>query len=152
MNTDFVIKRTNSNHKDFAVLTRQLDMDLFRRYESVQATYDAFNKIESIDTVILAYHNDRPVGCGCFKTFSRDTVEVKRMFVVEAYRGKGISKKILKALEDWAGELGFSKAILETGTKQMEAMGLYQAFGYKKIDNYGPYKEMVFSVCYEKEI
>lgn len=152
MDNDITLKRTDSDNKDFAQLIRQLDKDLYNRYESVQAAYDAYNKIESIDTVIIAYHNNQPVGCGCFKTYSRDAVEMKRMFVGENFRGKGISKKILKALEVWASELGFSRAILETGTKQQEAIGLYQKSGYKQIENYGQYKDMIFSICYEKEI
>ena len=74
------------------------------------------------------------------------------MFVHLDYRGKGISKTVLNELEKWAQDNGFKKAILETGTKQFEAIGLYQKSGYKKIDNYGQYAGIETSVCMLKEL
>ena len=74
------------------------------------------------------------------------------MYVDIGYRGFGISKKILGELENWANELGFKYAILETGIEQPEAIGLYKKSGYQTIDNYGQYKGMDSSVCMKKQI
>ena len=87
-----------------------------------------------------------------FKEFDADTVEIKRMFVSTEKRGKGISKHILNELEKWAAELGYTKFILETGVKQLEAIGLYNRFGYKQIENYGQYIGKPLSVCMSKEL
>lgn len=152
MNSEITIKRTQSSNEDFNNLILQLDNDLCARYQSAQAAYDKHNKIEAINTVIIAYDNGRPIGCGCFKNYNSETIEIKRMFVTDCYRGMGISKLILKELENWAKELGFSKAILETGTKQSEAIGLYKRSGYNRITNYGQYIDLLTSVCFYKNL
>jgi GNAT superfamily N-acetyltransferase len=152
MDSKINIKRTQSSNEDFNNLIVLLDSDLYSRYKNAQSDYDKHNKIESIETVIVAYDNGKPIGCGCFKNFNSDTVEIKRMFLTANYRGMGISKLILKELENWAKDLGFSKAILETGIKQYEAIGLYEKVGYARIDNYGQYKDIMTSLCFEKKL
>jgi putative acetyltransferase len=152
MDPNISIIRTQSSNDDFRDLVFQLDKDLYNRYQSIQNVYDKLNKIESIDTVVVAYVNGQPIGCGCFREFVSKTVEIKRMFVKSDYRGLGISKLILIDLENWAKDLGFSKAILETGIKQPEAIGLYEKTGYLLVANYGQYKNIRTSVCFEKTL
>ena len=152
MDPKICIKRTQSSNDDFRDLVIQLDKDLYNRYQNIQDVYDRLNKIESIDNVIVAYVNGQPIGCGCFKEFDSKTVEIKRIFVLSDYRGLGISKLILSDLENWARDLGFSKAILETGIKQPEAIGLYKKTGYLLIANYGQYKNIPTSICFEKPL
>ena len=74
------------------------------------------------------------------------------MFVLPEHRGKGIAQHILLELENWAKELDYSSCILETGKKQVEAIGLYQKAGYHIISNYGQYIGMENSICMQKEI
>jgi putative acetyltransferase len=144
--------RCNSNNNDFRSLIQQLDSDLDSRYGEVQKQYNTHNQIDFIDTVIVAIENQIPVGCGCFKKFDNNTVEIKRMFVKSDYRGKGIASRILSELEHWAKELGYEQSILETGIKQVEAIGLYQKTGYQIIPNYGQYIGNNNSVCMKKVI
>jgi GNAT superfamily N-acetyltransferase len=127
-------------------------MELNANYGELQAEYDKYNKIESIDTVIVAYSENIPVGCGCYKKYDAATVEIKRMFVNKANRGKGISKMIIKELENWAKENNYKSAVLETGLKQKEAISLYQRSGYQIIDNYGQYIGNSNSICIRKEL
>ena len=94
--------------------------------------------------------DDVPVGCGAIKEFATDMMEVKRMFVKQEYRGKGIAGKILAELETWAFEMGYSKCVLETGKRQVEAVALYMKSGYRIIPNYGQYIGMDNSLCFEK--
>lgn len=147
-----IIKRTQSTDKYFNSMIAQLDDDLNHRYQSTQSKYDKYNKIDLIDTVIVAFDGENPVGCGCFKKYNNETVEIKRIFVTPDYRGRKISRLILEELEKWAKELGYSKALLETGSKQSEAIGLYTKSGYAKIENYGQYKDFPNSLCFEKRI
>lgn len=72
------------------------------------------------------------------------------MFVLKEERGNGYSKEILKNLEKWALELGYKKAVLETGKNQREALGLYERCKYKKVENYGPYIGKEHSVWFAK--
>lgn len=146
------IIRTTSDHPDFRSLVILLDQDLLQRYQDVQAEYDKHNKIEQNNTVVVAYWSEMPVGCGCFKPFGGDTVEIKRMFVKSELRGKGIATKILAALCTWAYELQFRKAVLETAARQPEAIHLYKKAGFEVIPNYPPYTTMELSMCMQKHL
>ena len=147
-----LIKRCNSKNPDFRSLIYGLDLELNSRYGQLQAEYNKYNKIESINTVVVAYIEGTPVGCGCYKKYDATTVEIKRMFVNKAFRGQGISKMILRELEAWAKEDNYESAILETGVKQTEAIGLYQKSGYNGIENYGQYIGNTNSVCMQKKL
>lgn len=144
------IKRTNSDDADFQNLVRDLDKELAIRDGDEHTFYAQFNKIDKIKYVVVAYENETAVGCGAIKTFNEISMEVKRMFVPDNQRNKGIATIVLKELEAWASELKFSKCVLETGLKQPEAIRLYEKNGYAKIPNYGQYIGMDNSVCFEK--
>jgi GNAT superfamily N-acetyltransferase len=144
------VKRCTNENQDFRQLVVLLDADLRATYGEEQAQYAPYNKIDFIETVVVAYEDGKPAGCGCFKEYDPETVEIKRMFVPHEKRGKGISKRVLSGLEKWAAELGYTKSILETGIRQHEAIGLYTGFGYKQIDNYGQYIGKPLSVCMSK--
>jgi GNAT superfamily N-acetyltransferase len=146
------IERVNSRHKDFIGLRRKLDAELQNRYGSQQSAYDKHNVIDSIITAIVGYIDEKPVACGCFKVIDDQTVEIKRMYVVDDFRKNGLAKIILQALEKWAAQLGYTIAILETGKGQPEAIGLYKKCGYVVTVNYGPYKGLDNSVCMKKII
>lgn len=149
MNT-ITLTKTNSDDPDFRKLIQELDADLRTRNGELMDIYDQLNVIEKIDTVVIAWLNGLAVGCGCFKPFDAESVEIKRMFVQSSGRGNGISALVLKTLEDWAHDLGFKYTVLETGSKQIEAQGLYQKAGYTSIDNYGPYVNLSDSFCFRK--
>jgi GNAT superfamily N-acetyltransferase len=144
------IIRTNSDNQDFIQLVKHLDADLAERDGKDHSFYAQFNKIDQIKSVVLAYENDKPVGCGAIKEYASDTMEIKRMYTAPESRGKGIASRILHELEVWASELSYEKCILETGKKQPEAIGLYKKNGYKIIPNYGQYAEIENSLCFEK--
>ncbi|MDX2361207.1 MAG: GNAT family N-acetyltransferase [Crocinitomicaceae bacterium] len=146
------IQRTDTTHKDFEQLERELDAYLKVVDGDDHAFYDQYNHLESIKHIVLAYFDEEPVGCGAFKEYSKDTIEIKRMFVNANFRGKGIATQLLFELEDWARELNFTTSLLETGKKQLEAVELYKSKGYTLIPNYGQYALIENSLCFEKQL
>ena len=142
--------RTNSDDQDFIELVKHLDADLAKRDGDDHPFYAQFNKIDKIKYVVIAYENDKPVGCGAMKEYTPNTMEIKRMYTLPESRGKGVGARVLAELEVWAAELSYEKCILETGKKQPEAIGLYKKNGYNIIPNYGQYAEIENSVCFEK--
>lgn len=142
--------RTNSNNSDFQKLVVQLDADLKIRDGDDHAFFSQYNKIDLIKHVVVAYENDVAIGCGAIKEYATDVMEIKRMFVLPNKRGQGIASIILKELESWAVELKYKKCILETGSKQPEAIQLYKKNNYLIIPNYGQYENVASSVCFEK--
>ena len=102
--------------------------------------------------MIIASNQENLVGCSAMKHYSDDTMEVKRMFVPLMERGKGIATSVLVKLACWATELGYKRCVLETGISQPEAIALYSKLGYIRIPNYGQYKNVATSVCFEKHL
>ncbi len=144
------IIRTDAVNPDFIYLVRLLNADLSIRDGEDHGFYMQYNKLESIKYVLVADENGEAVGCGAIREYAPGIMEVKRMFTHPDHRSKGIARKILSELEDWTRELKYEKCILETGIKQPEAIQVYQRSGYAITENYGQYKGVVNSVCFEK--
>jgi putative acetyltransferase len=144
--------RTYSGNADFVKLVHQLNEYLKIMDGEEHAFYSQYNGIESLKYVIVAYVNSEPVGCGAFKKFDDNRVEIKRMYTASEHRGIGVASKILKELESWSQEMSYSTSILETGKRQIEAVQFYKKNNYKIITNYGQYLGKENSLCFEKEL
>jgi len=145
---------TNGSNSDFIELCHGLDHFLNELVggEENRAGYIPYNQLDDIHNVIIAYDNDIPIGCAGFKKYNNECAEVKRVFIKQAYRGKGISIKLMEMLENTAKEQGYRCLILESGEPLVAAMALYRKIGYKVIPNYGQYKDMPDSICMKKEL
>lgn len=80
-----------------------------------------------------------------------DYAEIKRLFVLDRHRGKGLSNKIMCHLETELQNRGISLFRLETGIKQPEALGLYRKLGYRERGPFGSYVADPLSVFMEKQ-
>ncbi|MFH4966144.1 GNAT family N-acetyltransferase [Gaetbulibacter sp. M235] len=142
--------RTNSEDSDFINLVKDLDAFLKITDGDEHEFYNQYNNIDVIKHTVVAYFNGEPAGCGAFKMFEKDCVEIKRMFTNANFRGKGVASKILKELEVWAKELNYKSCILETGIRQTEAVAFYKKSNYTLIPNYGQYTNVSNSLCFKK--
>ncbi|GAB3276848.1 GNAT family N-acetyltransferase [Parasphingorhabdus pacifica] len=84
--------------------------------------------------------------------FENGDVELKRMYVVPEARGRGLSRVMLAELEAAAARAGCSRILLETGTRQPEAIALYRSSGYVEIAKFGAYQDDPESTCFAKWI
>jgi len=150
--TNVELLRTTSENTDFRSMVNALDEDLILRNGDTQKLYHQYNKIDHINHAVVVYAESKPIGCGCFKRFDDHTIEVKRMFVLPEMRGNHLAARLLEELENWAIEEGFSRAVLETGLRQVEGIRLYTRAGYILTENYGQYVGMADSICYRKEL
>jgi len=146
------LTRTTSDDAEFRELVRYLDQYLQIVDGEDHAFYDQYNQLDKINHVVVAYRDGVAVGCGAIKPLQDDIMEVKRMFVLPEYRGRGIAWAVLSELETWAHELNYAFCVLETGLKQTEAIRLYQKSGYVVIPNYGQYVGVENSICMQKAI
>jgi GNAT superfamily N-acetyltransferase len=92
------------------------------------------------------------IASGGINHINETTAEIKRMFVKKEFRGKGLSKLVLNALEEFIKEKGYKRIILETGGQQPEAISLYRKFGYTEIPCYGRHSLDPNSLCFGKDI
>ena len=146
------VTRTTSDNPDFEKLVIELDAVLAILDGEDHAFYAQFNKSSALKNAVIAYENETAVGIGAYKEYDSETVEMKRMYTLPEYRGKGIASKILTELELWATEEHYKIAVLETGFLQTDAISLYQKLGYVITENYGQYIGVENSVCMKKKM
>lgn len=73
---------------------------------------------------------------GGLRTLRAGLGEIKRMYVVPAWRGRGVARLLLGALESEAVAMGLEHIRLDTGPKQPGARHLYLSSGYAEIEHY----------------
>jgi len=93
----------------------------------------------------------RAMGCGAVVL---DTAqgEIKRMYVAPGFRGRGIARKLLQALESASIDAGCKLLLLETGPFQPEALALYASLGYERRGPFGSYTDDPLSVFMQKAL
>lgn len=102
---------------------------------------------------LVARLDGEAVGCGAIRMMKAErAAELKRMYVPARWRGLGVSKAVLGALERQAKALGATRALLETGARQVAAVGLYERAGYARVTPFGEYAEAEHSLCMGKEL
>ncbi len=103
-------------------------------------------------TFLVGYLDGVPVACGGVRRVGPGLGELKRMFVRRGYRGRGLSRIMLGALEEAARSLGYSRLVLETGSRQPEAVQLYLSSGYEPTEPFGHYRCSPLSRSYAKQL
>ena len=95
--------------------------------------------------VLLALAGGRPVGVAvCFlglSTFqARHLINIHDLAVVPEWRGKGVGRALLEAVESHASRRGCCKITLEVQDDNSRARGLYEHFGFTDfvLGNSGP--------------
>jgi putative acetyltransferase len=101
---------------------------------------------------LIAFLAGSPVGCGALRRIDATTAEVPRMYVLSSARRAGIGRALLERLEHEADKLGYTLLKLETGNRQLPAMGLYESYGFTRIPPFGAYVDDPISVCYAKNV
>ncbi len=146
------LTRIETANEDLAALISLLDAELAEYDGKEHSFYAQYNKLVGIHQMVVAYLDGLPVGCGALKAYDNTCMEMKRMYVKEEFRGKGVARAILAELESWVADSGFHHCILETGLKPQSALRLYEKYGYQVIPNYGQYAGVSNSVCMKKSI
>lgn len=78
--------------------------------------------------------------------------ELKRMFVADTARGRGVAGRLLQSIETDASSRGLRQIVLETGTLHLPAQALYAKHGYRRIPAFGQYVGESYSVCMAKDL
>lgn len=104
-------------------------------------------------TVFVGRDDDgRALGMAALVAKDDGSAELKRMFVHEDTRGRGLASALLRTVESAASSSGIATLRLETGPLQAAALALYERSGYRRIPNFGPYVGDPHSVCYAKDL
>jgi GNAT superfamily N-acetyltransferase len=136
------IRRSTLASPDAIQLITALNAELSAAFPEPGATHFSLNN-EQVSVgdgaFLIAYLDDAAVGCGAVRRLDSATAELKRMYVSPSERGKGIGRELVKALEREAYQLGATSVVLETGTRLVPAIKLYESMGYSRIPLFGEY-------------
>jgi GNAT superfamily N-acetyltransferase len=156
------LRRVSFDHPDAVRLNKEVQAEYGRRYQDDgDATPLDPSMFEPPNGLyVIAYDEDAiPVASGGWRAreageegYSDGDAEIKRMYVVEALRGKGLARRILAHLEADARTAGRVRMVLETGIAQPEAIALYTSSGYEPCAKFGYYRFSETSRCFAKPL
>lgn len=93
----------------------------------------------------------RLAGCGALVQ-GPEFGELKRFFLRAEFRGQGLGRRLVQAVEAEARRRGLSRLMLETGVIQPDAIALYRGQGFVERGPFGSYVQDPLSVFMEKSI
>ena len=160
LEAELAIEPVGYDDPDAVALIDQVQQEYVVRYGGHDATHVATDEFTPPRGLFLVgYADGVPVACGGWRAhdaadpgFADGDAEVKRMYVTPAARGRGFARAILAELERTAARAGRRRIMLETGTRQPEAIALYESSGYRPVPNFGTYRCEPSSRCYGKEL
>jgi putative acetyltransferase len=91
--------------------------------------------------------NGRAVACGAWQETEPGAAQLRRLYVRPAFRGRGLARQMIVAVEEEALAAGRPLLRLELGARLSAAIALYQSSGYRQIRSAGPHR-----VCFEKRL
>jgi DNA-binding MarR family transcriptional regulator/GNAT superfamily N-acetyltransferase len=132
------IRVTDPDDRDARRCIRAYFSDLDRRSESgfdssASIAVDRDELIPPAGHFLVAYLHGEPAGCGGVKHLPGHPAEIKRMWVSQPARGRGIGRRLLSELEGLAASRGASVARLDTNRALVEAIAMYRSAGYEEV-------------------
>ncbi|MBB6627258.1 GNAT family N-acetyltransferase [Nocardioides sp. KIGAM211] len=156
---DLEIRRVGYGQPDALALIEQVQQEYVRRYGGPDETPLEHAMFDPpLGSFFVAYDGGEPVATGAWRRSgvealgSTATAEIKRMYVVPSHRGAGVARAVLAHLETTAAEAGADVLVLETGTRQPEAIALYESSGYTPVAGFGHYRDEPLSRCFGKRL
>jgi N-acetylglutamate synthase-like GNAT family acetyltransferase len=121
--------------------------ELFTRYPDSSSHF-----LDPATEFLVAIDDGDTVGCIGLMPIVAGVGEIKRMFVRQDQRGRGIARFLILELEQYALRQGAELLRLATGERQPEAIALYESLGYQAAERYGKYVTDPVSRCYTKNL
>ena len=136
---------------DSQVLIAELDAYLDPLYPSESRYGYSVEKLLTQGVVFFVLRvGDAPVGCGGLQFFGTEYAEIKRLYIREAFRGRGLAPQLLDQLIAYARSQKITVLRLETGMHQHAAIRLYERAGFIPIPRFGDYRDDPLSRFYER--
>lgn len=117
----------------------QVPEETIRRYDAMSDIDDVRSHyFENNGTFLVLLDDGRVVGSGGIRRLNDDICELKRMWFLKDYRGRGLGMKMAQMLLDFAKTAGYKKVRLDTADaqKQARALKLYKQLGFYFIERY----------------
>jgi putative acetyltransferase len=152
--SDIRIEHLDSQRADVKTLVAASDAFYEGLYPDESNHLEALDDLDKPNVLFIGCRvDDALVASGAAKLMDDDGdyAEIKRVFVLNDYRGRGLSGRIMNFLEAELRQRGVRLFRLETGVYQPEAQGLYRKLGYHERGPFGAYGPDPLSVFMEKQ-
>jgi len=156
------IRQVGYDHPDVGHLITLVQGEYVKRYGGPdESPIDPLDFRPPDGLFAVGYLDGNPVASGGWRRHPGDhpatgwaspAAELKRMFVLDGYRGAGFARAMLGYLEQEAALAGVRWLVLETGDQQPEAIALYHSSGYQPVPPFGHYADSPSSVHLGKEL
>jgi putative acetyltransferase len=87
-------------------------------------------------TLLLAETASRRIGCVALRRLEAKICEMKRLYVLPGYHGRGIGRRLVEAIIGGGRSLGYSRMRLDTIAAMEAAISLYRSIGFQPIAPY----------------
>lgn len=149
----FVLVPTRYDDPEIAALVAAVQEEYVRRYGGQDAAVIEPDQFAAPTGLFLLGRLDgEPVAMGGWRRLDGGAAEIKRMYVVDRARRRGLARAVLTELERTATDRGVARLVLNTGTEQPEAIALYESSGYTPTRGFGHYADAPKARFYEKEL
>lgn len=111
----------------------------FRRFDSLSDIENVRSHyFDNCGTFLVLVDGERVVGTGAIRRLDAQICELKRMWFLKQYRGKGLVQKMAQMLFEFARQVGYQKVRLDLANaeRQPQALKFYQKLGFYSIENY----------------
>jgi len=144
-------------HPEAQALIAQSEALMSRLYPSESNHFEPADGLRPPDGAFWGcWLGERLAGCGGVKLFAAGDEpaygEIKRVFVLESARGRGVARQLMAKLEAELAARGVTLARLETGIHQPEALALYRGLGFVERGPFGDYAPDPLSLFFEKAL
>ncbi len=148
---DLVLVPTPYDDPVVRALEAQVQQEYQRLYGGPDETATDPGQFAAPDGVfVVGWAGSEPVATGGLRRHDEDSAEIKRMYVVDAHRGRGYARAVLAWLEAHAAAVGYRRILLETGAMQPGAIALYESSGYLPVTGFGHYQDSPLSRSFAK--
>jgi putative acetyltransferase len=134
------IAREDPRAGEIVAMIAELDRYLTSLYPAESNHLLALEALAADNVAFFVARRDGTAeACGALVREAPDWGEIKRIYVRPAARGLGLGRAVLAEIEAEARNMGLRWLRLETGSRQPEALGLFERSGYGRCAAFGAY-------------
>jgi ribosomal protein S18 acetylase RimI-like enzyme len=125
--------------------------EIFKEYEAwlvINLCFQNFEKelaelpgeyVPPTGRLLLAIQDNGVAGCIALRKIGDGVCEMKRLYVRQEFRGKGLGRQLVDTIVRTAKEIGYERMRLDTLPGKMDgAIALYRSLGFREIEPYYP--------------
>ena len=109
--------------------------------------FEASNEFDDMDNLQTHYFKNgglflavldgrKLIGSGAIRKLDDTTAELKRIWLLESYQGRGIGFQLINRLFEFALSRGYRRVRLQTSPQQIRAIKFYKSLGFSEIPSY----------------